>query len=689
MSAPGLLDQAIAAFALHAVWQVPLLAGAAWMAVRVGQPKASVAYGLWVATLLLCVAAPLVSTWQGYRAARAQAQASTASISYSTDDAEQNLPAMQREPAWLRMLHKHFNSVDGVRPFAFALPPRVAFGITGAYVLLLVFACIRFCIAWRRARNLVRVASADVPQPFVQAMQVQCEAMECRVPHVATSDEVAGPLLAGVMQPTLLLPANSAEDMSDEEVEAVLAHELSHLRRRDPFWHAVCSVILLPVQFHPVATWVAGRIRQTREMACDAEAVAWVGSSSRYADALLCVAERMSFSAVVSAGVGLGLFDVEHVYAAAVRDGRSWSKPGSATAGLEFFDATGAMEERMQSMMKHDETRSVRSCWMRGLAAATIAASGAAAACMIQVQPTFAAQQAGIAQPLTDVQREQQPLQVITEGHAPALISGRSAQKQLRDASRKLHEAEANATTEDDRKKIATAQQMLRMAQSELAEQSGPQTMTVHVMPPQTLKKLDRLDLQFKQLDDHVLRIKLNDQQVHLGALQAGQQRKILALQTQLNSTELQARVQQHAVDQIRVQVDAHIQDQVKEAQRIAKDSVMIAKLEPPMIFVEPQETPKTARVSAGVMAGQVVTKTVPVYPQSAKDAKISGSVVLHAIIDETGKVEQLAVVSSPDKELSKSAIDAVQHWTYKPYLLNGRPTAVDTTITVNYSFGG
>ncbi|HEY9139056.1 MAG TPA: M56 family metallopeptidase, partial [Terriglobus sp.] len=385
MSAPGLLDQAIAAFALHAVWQVPLLAGAAWLAIRVGQPKVRVAHGLWVATLLLCVVAPLVSTWQGYRAARAQAHASTASISYSTDDTEQNLPAMQREPAWLRLVHKHFNSVDGVKPFAFALSQRVAFGITGVYVLLLVFACIRFGIAWRRARNLVHVASADVPQQFVQAMQVQCEAMECHVPRVAMSDEIAGPLLAGVVQPTLLLPANSAEEMSSEEIEAVLAHELSHLRRRDPFWHAMCSVMLLPVQFHPVATWVASRIRQTREMACDAEAVAWIGSSSRYADALLCVAERMSFSAVVSAGVGLGLFDVERVHAAAVRDGRSWSKPRPATAGLEFFDITGAMEERMQSMMKHDETKSVRSRWTRSLAAAAIAASGVATACMIQV----------------------------------------------------------------------------------------------------------------------------------------------------------------------------------------------------------------------------------------------------------------------------------------------------------------
>lgn len=705
MSALSLFDQVIAAFALDAVWQAPLLACAAWMAVRIAQPKARVAHAVWVATLVLCVGAPLVSTWQGYRQARAQGVALAGSVSYSADDVSQDLPAMTREPAWLRMVHKHFNTVDGVRPFAFALPPRVTRVLAVVYFVLFAFACMRLGIAFRRSRTLVSAASSSVPQRFVESMQTQCEAMECHVPLVAMSDEVAGPLLAGVMKPTLLLPANSADEMSNEEVEAVLAHELSHLRRHDPLWHAACSVMLLPVQFHPAATWIARRIRQTREMACDAEAVAWMGSSSRYADALLCVAERMSFSVVATVGVGLGLFDVERMSAAAVRDGRPWSKPGPAAAGLEFFDATGAMEERMQSMMKHKTTMSRGSRWMRGLAAVAVAASGMAAACMIQVQPTFAAQQASVAQPQADAALEQQPLQVVVEDHAPALISGHSAQKQLRNASRRLNEAEANAATDDDRNKIATAQQMLRMAQSELAEQSTP-PLTVHVVPQ--VKNLDRLNLQLKQLDDQVFQINLDEQQMKLQILKADQQKK---MQRKLNSPEVRARIQaqiaagdalllkaespefharlqkqQRAVNQIRMHVDAQIQDQVKEAQRIARDSVMIAKLDMPMVFVEPQETPKVARISAGIMAGQIVNKTQPVYPQSAKDAKIQGAVVLHAIVDGSGKVEQLAVVSSPDKELSHSAIEAVRQWTYKPYLLNGQPTAVDTTITVNYT---
>lgn len=84
-------------------------------------------------------------------------------------------------------------------------------------------------------------------------------------------------------------------------------------------------------------------------------------------------------------------------------------------------------------------------------------------------------------------------------------------------------------------------------------------------------------------------------------------------------------------------------------------------------------------------MAGQIVSKTDPVYPEIARAAGVSGAVVLHAIIGTDGTVQNLQVISGPEM-LRASAIDAVRHWVYKPYLLNGEPTEVDTTITVNYN---
>ncbi len=75
-------------------------------------------------------------------------------------------------------------------------------------------------------------------------------------------------------------------------------------------------------------------------------------------------------------------------------------------------------------------------------------------------------------------------------------------------------------------------------------------------------------------------------------------------------------------------------------------------------------------------------------YPPIAKAAHVQGAVILHAIISKQGTIENLQVVSGPPM-LVNSAMDAVKRWRYKPYLLNGEPTEVETTITVNFTFGG
>jgi TonB family protein len=101
-----------------------------------------------------------------------------------------------------------------------------------------------------------------------------------------------------------------------------------------------------------------------------------------------------------------------------------------------------------------------------------------------------------------------------------------------------------------------------------------------------------------------------------------------------------------------------------------------------------PSASGKTVRVSGSVMAGEILNKVQPVYPQEAKDAGIQGTVVLHAIIGKQGTMQSLTVISGPP-ELQTAALDAVKQWTYRPYLLNGEPTAVNTTIMINFSLAG
>jgi len=92
------------------------------------------------------------------------------------------------------------------------------------------------------------------------------------------------------------------------------------------------------------------------------------------------------------------------------------------------------------------------------------------------------------------------------------------------------------------------------------------------------------------------------------------------------------------------------------------------------------------SNLSGAFMAGKSLKKKDPKYPKEAKKQRIAGSVMIAACISKEGTIAHLDVIASPSALLSESAIDAVKTWTYKPYLLNGQPTVVDTTITVNYA---
>jgi len=98
--------------------------------------------------------------------------------------------------------------------------------------------------------------------------------------------------------------------------------------------------------------------------------------------------------------------------------------------------------------------------------------------------------------------------------------------------------------------------------------------------------------------------------------------------------------------------------------------------------------TPKKIAISSGVATGLLIQEVRPVYPPIAKAARQSGTVVLQATISKTGTIQGLKVVSG-NAMLQSAAISAVQQWRYRPYMLNGEPVEVDTTINVVFNLGG
>ena len=87
-------------------------------------------------------------------------------------------------------------------------------------------------------------------------------------------------------------------------------------------------------------------------------------------------------------------------------------------------------------------------------------------------------------------------------------------------------------------------------------------------------------------------------------------------------------------------------------------------------------------RVPSTIQEGLLLHKTIPVYPPIARASGIQGTVVLQATISRAGTIENLRVISG-SMMLQQAAINAVQQWQYKPYLLNGEPVEVETTVNV------
>lgn len=92
-------------------------------------------------------------------------------------------------------------------------------------------------------------------------------------------------------------------------------------------------------------------------------------------------------------------------------------------------------------------------------------------------------------------------------------------------------------------------------------------------------------------------------------------------------------------------------------------------------------------RVGGAVMSAKLIYGPSPQYPQIAKMAHVSGTVVLHAIIAEDGTIQSLTFVTGPAL-LRQAAMETVRTWRYQPTQLDGQAVKVDTTISVVFTLG-
>lgn len=107
-----------------------------------------------------------------------------------------------------------------------------------------------------------------------------------RAVRLLRSLRVEAPMVVGWIRPVILVPAAAFTGLSPTQVEAVLAHEMAHIRRHDFLVNLVQSALETLLFFHPAVWWLSSRLRAERELCCDDTAVAFCGDRAAYARAL-------------------------------------------------------------------------------------------------------------------------------------------------------------------------------------------------------------------------------------------------------------------------------------------------------------------------------------------------------------------------------------------------------------------
>jgi beta-lactamase regulating signal transducer with metallopeptidase domain len=159
-----------------------------------------------------------------------------------------------------------------------------------AGVLLLA---LRALGGWWQLGLVRRRAQRMVPQEVERAFQRICKQIHAgRKVMLRASDEVISPLAMGVWRATVILPISAIMTLPAEELEAVIAHELGHIRRWDYLWNLLQTAVESILFFHPAVWWLSRTVRQRREICCDEIAVQSCAGPAIYARALLRLEEQ-------------------------------------------------------------------------------------------------------------------------------------------------------------------------------------------------------------------------------------------------------------------------------------------------------------------------------------------------------------------------------------------------------------
>ena len=565
--------------------------GLAAFAFRVRAPRIRLAY--WHTLLAICLLLPAVEPWR---------RAPDANIEFTTMSARPVAPNHPRSyfPPWRQ-----------------ALLMLLASGCAGRALWLAVgFGKLR---GWRRDARLF--------SPLPPRLDLLRAAV---APHadLRLSPFLSGPVTFGLCQPVVVLPGSFPE-LPAEIQEAVVCHELLHVRRRDWIATVAEQAIRAALWFHPAIWWLIGQAQLAREQTVDGEVVARTGNREQYVNALLAMAGHQPALDLAPAALFLRKRHLKNRVALLLKEvtmsKRTLISFCAASCGVLFAASWLALHTFP-------------------LQAAPVPQEAAQSKLLHSVPPQYPA----------EAREKHIEGTVVLEAHIDA--EGHVSYAKVLSGPEELRNAALTALLQWHYSPTAmTLPTTTEVTMEFRLPKNGQPSTTTHGLPPLgppfTLKVIEIEGLSDTAQDE--LRQRLP---VHVG-------------------DTIDADALQSVVQAVRA-FDDHLVVFTRPA-----DGALVISIAPPA----PASPPTRIHIGGNVQQAKLLVKVQPVYPPEAKAQGIEGVVRLQATLDKDGKVANLQVLSG-DPTLAAAALEAVQQWQYQKTLLNGEPVEVVTEIRVNFT---
>ncbi len=194
-------------------------------------------------------------------------------------------------------------------------------------------------------KSCIPVDTTGLPPQLQQTLQRS----QTRRVAVCISDRVQVPTAIGLVKPAVIIPRWVMQELSPDELNQILLHELAHLRRWDDWTNLVQKIVKSLFFFHPAVWWIENKVSLEREMACDDAVLAETASPRAYAECLAHLAEKTLIQrSVALAQAALGRIRQTSLRVAQILDmnrpagmGRAWKPAVSLVAAFAMVSVFG------------------------------------------------------------------------------------------------------------------------------------------------------------------------------------------------------------------------------------------------------------------------------------------------------------------------------------------------------------